>query len=71
MKLISLARLFLFPISRVFFPPPCLFCVICWVFPVTQWVKMLQIFQILGAPNEETWPGLTKLPGVRPNIKQM
>ncbi|XP_062168327.1 cyclin-dependent kinase G-2-like [Alnus glutinosa] len=30
-----------------------------------------KIFQILGAPNEETWPGLTKLPGVRPNIKQM
>lgn len=30
-----------------------------------------KIFQILGSPNEEIWPGLTKLPGVRPNIKQM
>ncbi|KAG7954305.1 hypothetical protein I3843_11G010000 [Carya illinoinensis] len=29
-----------------------------------------KIFQILGAPNEKIWPGLTKLPGVRPNLKQ-
>ncbi|KAB1217316.1 Cyclin-dependent kinase G-2 [Morella rubra] len=29
-----------------------------------------KIFQILGAPNEKIWPGLPKLPRVRPNIKQ-
>nr|POF20500.1 cyclin-dependent kinase g-2 [Quercus suber] len=29
-----------------------------------------KIFQILGTPNDKIWPGLTKLWGVRPNIKQ-
>ncbi|KAM3751935.1 hypothetical protein ACB098_04G149600 [Castanea mollissima] len=29
-----------------------------------------KIFQILGTPNDKIWPGLTKLSGVRPNIKQ-
>ncbi|KAK4568944.1 hypothetical protein RGQ29_004382 [Quercus rubra] len=29
-----------------------------------------KIFQILGTPNDKIWPGLTKLRGVRPNIKQ-
>ncbi|GMY15063.1 cyclin-dependent kinase G-2-like isoform X2 [Fagus crenata] len=29
-----------------------------------------KIFQILGTPNEKIWPGLTKLRGVGPNLKQ-
>ncbi|KAE8123954.1 hypothetical protein FH972_018867 [Carpinus fangiana] len=42
------------------------------LFPGKNEVDQLgKIFQILGAPNEEIWPGLKKLPGVRPNIKQM
>jgi len=28
----------------------------------SEWQQLLRIFELMGTPTEETWPGVTKLP---------
>lgn len=38
------------------------------VFLHSNWWSCLQIFKILGTPNETIWPGLSDLPGSKVNF---